>query len=100
MGYKVIDATFHGYDGRVFEGFMLSHQNHLDPNEEEYPCSLRYKNILITGAKKMNLKQEYIERLENMPHYTPTQETLDARKELPDLSELPPISVVEVKAME
>jgi hypothetical protein len=42
---------------------MLSNQAHSDPEEEERPCSWRYKNILVTGAIKANLKKEYIERL-------------------------------------
>ena len=38
-GYEVIDATFTGYDGRVIPGYMLSHKEHKDPEEEETPCS-------------------------------------------------------------
>jgi hypothetical protein len=56
-------------------------------------------NILIAGAKRANLKKEYIDRLESMPTYKPSQDTLEARKLLPDPSTLPAMTVEEVKLL-
>jgi hypothetical protein len=55
---------------------------------------------LTNGAKKANLKPEYIEKLENMPHYIPSQETLDNRKLIPELDSLPPMTIAELKALD
>ena len=46
-------------------------------------CSNRYKNIMVNAAKSVQLAPEWIEKLENLPFYVPTAETLEQRKELP-----------------
>lgn len=47
------------------------------------PCSKRYRNILVDGAKLMKLDSNWIEKLQNLAFYTPNEATLVKRAELP-----------------
>ena len=92
-------------DDPVDEKFVLSAEVYCPRNPEpegnpQGACSKRYRNILADGAKLMKLAPEWIEKLENLPYYSPSEETLKKRSELPIFTkkpDLPEFSIAELK---
>jgi len=60
-------------------------------------CSLRYKKILIQGARETQLDEQWISKLEQMPHYVPSEKTLSLRGKLPAISSPPVMTIEELK---
>ena len=77
-GYRKIDVDVTTYDGKVLQSYIYSKDVAPGPDGApiERPCSRRYLNILVEGAKSAGLQPEYIERLQALPTYTPSAETL------------------------
>jgi len=64
------------------------------------PCSKRYRDILTNGAKLMKLDDKWIEKLESLPFYTPSETTLKKRDELPIFEKpdiVPEMTISELK---
>ncbi|KAK3243932.1 hypothetical protein CYMTET_36832 [Cymbomonas tetramitiformis] len=69
------------------------------PLPEDHPegcCSVRYRDILVNGAKEVSLDSAWIEKLQQLPTYTPSEETLARRAALPPPSALPTMSIAEL----
>jgi hypothetical protein len=65
----------------------------------EFPegeCSTRYRDILVTGAKEAGLDEAWIQKLESLPVYTPSTETLAKRQLVPPVSSLPRMTIAEL----
>lgn len=65
----------------------------LDLNYPEGVCSLRYRNILVQGATEVDLDKEWIEKLQKLPVYSPSVQTLALRCSLPPLAALPQMTI-------
>ena len=61
------------------------------------PCSDRYRNIIVAGAKEAGLHSSWIKKLEQLPVYTPSAETLARRKTVPHPSDLPRWSIEDLR---
>merc|ERR1712113_187531 len=61
------------------------------------PCSKRYRDILVSSAKEVDLDKKWITKLEALPTYTPSDETLAARSALPLPETLPQMTVDELR---
>mmetsp|Transcript_44878 Transcript_44878/g.143774 ORF Transcript_44878/g.143774 Transcript_44878/m.143774 type:complete len:306 (+) Transcript_44878:59-976(+) len=60
-------------------------------------CSVRYRDILVRGAQENDLDAAWIDKLLALPTYTPSAETLARRAALPSPSELPQMSIEELR---
>jgi hypothetical protein len=68
------------------------------PPAEDIPCSKRYLNVLVTGAREAGLDESYVQRLSERPTYVPSPETLERRVAmLPSPESLPPITVAKLR---
>ena len=56
-------------------------------------CSARYRDVLVNGAKEVGLDQTWIEKLQQLPTYSPSPETLARRAKLPPPSALPCMTI-------
>ena len=83
------------YDGRKIEAFVYI--NKFRANKDFKP-SFRYKRVILSGAKSIGLKPEYIKKLEAIETYKPNEAVLEARaKYVPkDFSGLREITVDEL----
>ena len=61
-------------------------------------CSERYRAILVRGAIENELDVSWINKLQALPTYTPSAETLALRAALPPPSALPQMSIAELRA--
>jgi len=61
------------------------------------PCSERYRDILLMGARESNLDPAWIDMLLNLPTYTPSADTLARRRLVPHPHDLPKWSIAELK---
>ena len=52
------------------------------PEKPERPCSARYLNVLVSGARSAGLDGAYVERLAKTPTYAPSAATLELRAAL------------------
>ncbi|GMI27844.1 hypothetical protein TeGR_g12507 [Tetraparma gracilis] len=93
-GYAKVEVDVNAYDGRTFKAWVYSSRK---PKPEE-PCSARYLNVLVSGAREAGLDPGYIERLAARPTYKPSAHTLALRAQLPELGSLPPMTVEELAA--
>ena len=86
------------YDGATLETHIYSKLVAPGPGGEiiERPCSIRYRNILVSGASAAGLTPAYIDKLAALPVYSPTAETLAARESLPVPESLPAVTVAEL----
>lgn len=57
---------------------------------------MRYRDILVKGAKEMELATEWIDKLLALSTYSPSPETLAARLNLPSPSVLPVMTIAEL----
>jgi len=96
-GYLVATVSILAYDGRALIGQIYS----LPPEKvqpTDIPCSERYLNVLVSGAKEAGLKAEYIAALAARPFYTPSADTLAKRLAMcVSPATLPPITVAELQ---
>ncbi len=63
---------------------------------EEFPPSARYLSIILEGARRERLKEEYLRMLEEHPTYSPPEWVLKVRRSRPNLEEFPPVTVEEL----
>jgi len=78
-GYEKAKVTVIGYDGRkVFAFLYTKRKGQFLPDEKQTP-SARYLGVLVSGAEKAGLSQEYIQRLKSTRTYAPSEETLKRR---------------------
>ena len=98
--YTQIPVQVTTYDGETLDTYIYSKLIAPGPGGEivERACSIRYRNILVSGATAAGLDPVYIEKLSAMPTYSPTPETLALREALPAPESLPAITVVELAA--
>ena len=94
-GYNKTSTTFLAYDGRKLEGFVYVNKPSAAVTEPLAPSS-RYLGVLVKGARKAGLREDYIKRLESTPTYQPSEETLKIRQSLPSPENLPKITVEEL----
>ena len=87
--------TITTYEGRTLEGYLYTYKK---PAAERLP-SARYKNVVLSGARKAGLASEAIREIEQIEVYKPTGETLERRNRLPDPASLPLMSVAELWAL-
>lgn len=59
-------------------------------------CSVRYRDILVNGAKEVDLDPTWIEKLQQLLTYSPSPETLARREKLPPPSALPCLNIEEL----
>lgn len=79
-GYNIAKVTVFCYDGENIEAELYV------PKRENPSLgipSYRYMQILIKGAQEVGLKDSYVEMLKSIKTYSPTQETIEKRKDLP-----------------
>ncbi len=85
------------YDGKTYMDVEIYVQvKELEPNHPVGCCSERYRDILVNGAIEMKLDKKWIDKLSNLPTYTPSAETLARRSTLPPLKSLPTLSIDEL----
>mmetsp|Transcript_35831 Transcript_35831/g.78445 ORF Transcript_35831/g.78445 Transcript_35831/m.78445 type:complete len:272 (-) Transcript_35831:190-1005(-) len=62
-------VTCHSYEGERLEHVLVfrSRPEQLTPAGVEWPCSARYKALLVDGAREAGLDKEYQERLQAVP---------------------------------
>ena len=70
----------------------------LPRDHPEGCCSQRYKDLLVRGAVENDLDAAWIAKLRALPVYTPSQSTLSMRAALPAPSELPQMSIEQLRA--
>ena len=95
-GYNLEICKVELYDGSELEVEVYVPSKPLPFDFPEGCCSIRYRDILVTGAKEAKLHPEWITKLENLKIYTPSDETLAKRSKLPPLSSLPVMSIAEL----
>jgi len=85
------------------EGKMKTLEAEVYTSRKEIPlefpegcCSERYRDVLVKGAKECKLAKEWIEKLENLPIYTPSEQTLKMRASIPPPSSLPTMTIEEL----
>jgi len=71
-------------------------RSQLPDDHPEGCCSVRYRDVLVKGAREMDLDPAWIEKLEHLATYTPSAETLAARATLPPPSALPAMTIAEL----
>ncbi|GMH96415.1 hypothetical protein TrVE_jg10123 [Triparma verrucosa] len=91
-GYAKVEVTVSAYNGRTFKAWVYSSRK---PKPSQ-PCSSRYLNILVSGARDAGLDPTYIDRLAERPTYKPSPSVLSLRSEIPELGSLPPMTVEEL----
>ena len=96
MSYNLEVCKVTLYDGSELEVEVYVPTKPVPFDFPEGACSSRYRNILVTGAKEANLHPEWIEKLENLRVYTPSDETLARRTKLPPPSSLPVMTIAEL----
>jgi len=96
-GYDVEVHPVKLYDGSELQVEVYTSRKALAPDFPEGCCSERYRDILVTGARVMRLAPEWIQKLESLPVYTPSPETLARRATLPPPSALPALGVAELR---
>jgi hypothetical protein len=85
------------YDGVTeLDVEVYVNQKPIPINYPEGACSQRYRDILLQGATEVELDAAWIEKLRQLPTYSPSQETLARRALLPPPSALPSISIEEL----
>jgi hypothetical protein len=75
--------------------FVL-HFSKPEAEGNDTPPSSRYLNLLIKGATDAGLKEAYIEKLQKLPSYHPSEETLKNREKIPATEALPKVTMVEL----
>lgn len=68
-GYNVMPSRFVSYDGEVIEGVGLYVGKSGPQGGEEAIPSLRYLRLVQNGAREAGLAEEWIRRLESVPHF-------------------------------
>jgi hypothetical protein len=94
--YGVAEVPLTTYDGRAMTGRLFTKLGG-SVTAPDIPCSARYLNVLVQGAREAGLDSAYIQRLASTPTYQPTQDTLARRAALPSPASLPAITVVELR---
>ena len=92
--YTAVMTTLHLYDGRKVEGQIYTRS--IDKLENLGLPSKRYLHLIINGAKEAGLDAEYVKKLEAQTYYTPTEETIAKRKNIPAPESLPKMSYTEL----
>jgi hypothetical protein len=89
--YLHMEVEVTTYAGDTHTAAIYAMQEKKRADVKECPCSLRYKNILLRGARESHLAPQWIERLEAMDYYVPPQEIIEKRRAaIPeDISSLP-----------
>ncbi len=90
--YRREMVSLEAYDGRTLQAQIYTVDDSLPEDEP----SQRYLDIIISGATKAGLKDDYIQKLRARPVYTPPHWVLKVREKRPKLSELKPITVEEL----
>ena len=93
--YTPVQTTLHLYDGRKVQGQILTRDKEKLQSLAGLP-SRRYLNLIIEGAKEAGLDAEYVKKLEAQTYYTPSEETIAKRKNIPDPASLPKMSYTEL----
>jgi hypothetical protein len=88
-------VTITGYDGRRHDAYLYCAKN---PKDTEVPCSQRYLNVLVNGARAAGLNENYIRKLAALPTYKATPEIVKLRESLPAMEDLPRMTVAELAA--
>lgn len=97
-GYKIEVCSCLLYDGKTeLDVEVYVPKTPLANDHPEGCCSKRYRSVLVKGAKENNLDENWIRKLENLPVYNPSVETLSMRAALPPPSALPTMTVAELK---
>merc|ERR1711879_715816 len=88
-------------DGKAFIDAEVYAPARAEPEgHPQGPCSKRYRNILANAAKSMKLADDWINKLENLETYTPSDETLARRKQLPIFDLLPGLPSIYPRVIE
>ncbi len=90
--YKKRDVSLKTYEGQELKAFIFVIDGQL---QEKHP-SKRYMGIIIEGARRAGLNEEYVKKLEQIPTYKPPKWVIDVRNKRPKWEELPPITVDEL----
>ena len=84
------------YDGSELEVEVYVPTKPIPLDYPEGVCSKRYRDILVIGAQEANLELAWIEKLQCLPVYNPSKETVAAREQLPPPSALPQMTIAEL----
>jgi len=86
LHYKPQMVKAKTYDGDEIQCFVfVAKEERCFADDDPHPPSLRYKKILINGAKEAMLDEDYIKKnIIDAEHYETSQETLKRRRELID----------------
>jgi len=85
------------YDsGEQLEAEIYAPTRELPAEHPEGCCSVRYRDILVKGALEMELADSWVQKLRDLPVYSPSEETLAARARLPPPSALPAMTIAEL----
>ncbi len=85
-------VTLKAYDNRDLDGFIYI----KDFGRPDRPASKRYMGVLIKGAESAGLKPDYIEKLKQLPTYTPPDFVLKMRENRKALSEYEAVTIEEL----
>mmetsp|Transcript_115736 Transcript_115736/g.360479 ORF Transcript_115736/g.360479 Transcript_115736/m.360479 type:complete len:330 (-) Transcript_115736:129-1118(-) len=92
-GYRKAAVTVRAYDGRTLRAWVFTS---IAPRPEDVPCSKRYLNVLVSGAREAGLSAEYIESLSSRRCFNPIEETMALRARMPPLAALTGMTVEEL----
>ena len=94
-GYVVAETDVEIYGGGSLRAEVYEHRN-IAAGHPEGVCSTRYRDILVAGARENGLDAAWIAKLEALPTYAPSAETLARRGLLPPISSLPVMTRAEL----
>ena len=94
--YDIIVSKVILYDGSELDVEIYAPLKPIPLDFPEGVCSKRYRDILVAGAKEAKLDDTWVEKLQRLPVYTPSDETLALRARLPPPSALPQMSIEEL----
>ena len=79
--YDEAHVKIAAYDGRIISARVFTMRSTpLEENAPDIPCSKRYLNVLVSGAREAGLREDYVTRLAARPTYIPNTQTLANRE--------------------
>lgn len=96
-GYDIKLCPLQVYgENEVMEAEVYVSRKPIPLDFPEGCCSKRYRDVLVRGAEENELDATWITKLKALPVYSPTDETLKLRAELPSPSALPSMTIAEL----
>uniref|UniRef100_A0A7S1TC95 gamma-glutamylcyclotransferase n=1 Tax=Compsopogon caeruleus TaxID=31354 RepID=A0A7S1TC95_9RHOD len=91
--YSVEEILAELYDGRKVKAEVYVAKWALS----SVPPSKRYLTLMIEGARMLGVHAEYLNHLESLPYYIPSEETIRKRSLWPKPQTLPPITLSDMQ---